>query len=102
LTTDNRGDESEAKTEWQREHPADDVSYGDHKDGRSHVNTDKARRAMIRKMRERLKVKQSELAALAGIPQKLLARFERGKHVSLITEDRVTGAITRDGREKES
>jgi hypothetical protein len=61
-----------------------------------------ARRAMIRKMRERLKVKRSELAALAGIPHQLLARFVRGKHVSLITEDRVTRAITRDGREKES
>jgi predicted transcriptional regulator len=66
------------------------------------VNADKERRAMIRKMRKRLKLKQSELASLAGIPLQLPARLERGKHVSLVTEDRVTGAIIRDGREKES
>ena len=64
------------------------------------MNTDKKRRAMIRKMRKRLKLKQSELAALAGIPHQLLARFERGKHVSLITEDRVTGAIIRMAAKK--
>ena len=64
------------------------------------MNTDKKRRAMIRKMRKRLKLKQSELAVLAGIPQQLLARFERGKHVKLITEDRVTGAIIRMAAKK--
>ena len=64
------------------------------------MNTDKKRRAMIRKMRKRLKLKQSELAALAGISHQLLARFERGKHVSLITEDRVTGAIIRMAAKK--
>jgi transcriptional regulator with XRE-family HTH domain len=45
--------------------------------------------------KELLHLKQSELAALAGIPQKTLARFERGKHVSLTTQDRVTGTIVR-------
>jgi transcriptional regulator with XRE-family HTH domain len=60
------------------------------------VNTDKKRRAMMLRMRKQLlHLKQSELAALAGIPQQTLARFERGKHVSLTTQDRVTGAIVR-------
>jgi transcriptional regulator with XRE-family HTH domain len=56
---------------------------------------DKKRRAMVRLIRKKLKLTQSELAALAGISQQTLARFERGKHVSLSVEDRVTGAIIR-------
>jgi transcriptional regulator with XRE-family HTH domain len=64
-------------------------------EGRSNVKHDKKRRAMMRKMRKKLNLKQSELAALAGISQRTLARVERGKHVSLVTEDRVSGAILR-------
>jgi transcriptional regulator with XRE-family HTH domain len=56
------------------------------------VKTDKERAAM-RKMRKALHLTQNELAALAGIPSQLLARFERGKHVSLTNEDRISGAI---------
>jgi len=57
--------------------------------------TDKKRRTMMRKMRKVLNLKQSELAALAGVSQRVLARFERGKHVSLITEGRISEAIFR-------
>jgi transcriptional regulator with XRE-family HTH domain len=56
--------------------------------------TDEKRR-MVRAIRKKLKLKQTELAALAGISQQIAARFERGKHVSLTTEDRITGAIIR-------
>jgi transcriptional regulator with XRE-family HTH domain len=69
-------------------------------DRRSNVNTDKKRRAMMRAVRKKLKLKQSELAVLAGVSVETVARFERGKHVSLTTQDRVNGAIIRMAAKK--
>src|SRR6267143_4584767 len=51
-----------------REPLADDVSYDDHKVGRSHVNSDdKKRRTQFRSFRKLLRLKQTELDALAGV-----------------------------------
>jgi transcriptional regulator with XRE-family HTH domain len=46
-------------------------------------------------MRKKLKLKQSELAALAGIHQHVLARYERCKRVSHDTDARIAEAIFR-------
>jgi len=48
---------------------------------------------MMREIRKKLNLKQSELAALAGVSQQTFARFERHKHVSLINEDRISTAL---------
>ena len=56
-------------------------------------NTEKKRRAMMREIRKKLNLTQSELATLAGVSQQTLARFERHKHVSTITEDRISRAL---------
>jgi len=56
-------------------------------------NTEKKRRAMMREIRKKLNLRQSELATLAGVSQQTLARFERHKHVSTITEDRISRAL---------
>jgi transcriptional regulator with XRE-family HTH domain len=59
------------------------------------VETDKKHRAGLRRARKVLRLKQEELAVLAGVSQETVARFERGKHVSRIAGDRVTEAIFR-------
>jgi len=64
------------------------------------VKTDKNRRAQLRKFRKVLRLKQVEVAVLAGVTPEMVARFERGKHVSRIVEERVTKAIFRTIAEK--
>ena len=59
------------------------------------MKTDKNRRAGLRRFRKVLRLKQEELATLAGVTPEMVARFERGKHVSRIVEERVTKAIFR-------
>ncbi len=59
------------------------------------MKTDKNRRAGLRRVRKVLRLKQVELAVLAGVTPEMVARFERGKHVSRIVEERVTKAIFR-------
>jgi len=59
------------------------------------VKTDKNRRAGLRRFRKVLRLKQEELATLAGVTREMVACFERGKHVSRIVEERVTKAIFR-------
>ena len=59
------------------------------------MKTDKNRRAGLRRFRKVLRLKQEELATLAGVSREMVARFERGKHVSRIVEERVTKAIFR-------
>jgi transcriptional regulator with XRE-family HTH domain len=59
------------------------------------VKTDKKHRAQMRTLRKMLRVKQDELAALAGLTSKTIARYERGKHVSLTIEARVGEALIR-------
>ena len=59
------------------------------------MNPDKDRRAQLRRFRKVLRLKQVELAVLAGVTPEMVARFERGKHVSRIVEERVTKAIFR-------
>ena len=61
----------------------------------SHVNTDKKRRAQFRNFRKVLRLKQVELAALAGVSPETIARFERCKHVSLDSDYRIAEAIFR-------
>ncbi len=63
--------------------------------GRTHVKTDKNRRAGLRRFRKVLRLKQEELATLAGVSREMVARFERGKHVSRIVDERVTKALFR-------
>lgn len=58
-------------------------------------NTDKKRRAMMRRIRKKLNLSQTELAAFAGVSDRFVARMERGKSVSFITQDRITGALVR-------
>ena len=58
------------------------------------MKTDEERAAM-RKIRKVLHLTQSELAALAGVPLQSVIRLERGKHVSLTVEDRVSEALIR-------
>jgi transcriptional regulator with XRE-family HTH domain len=59
------------------------------------VKIDKNRRAGLRRFRKILRLKQEELAVLAGVSPEMVARFERCKHVSRIVEERVTEAIFR-------
>jgi len=59
------------------------------------VNPDKNRRAQLRRFRKVLRLKQEVLATLAGVTPEMVSRFERGKHVSRIVEERVTKAIFR-------
>ncbi len=54
---------------------------------------DKKRRAGLRRFRKILRLKQEELAVLAGVSPETVARFERCKHVPRIVEERVTKAI---------
>ncbi len=49
----------------------------------------------MRKIRKKLNLTQSELATLAGVSHRFVARFERHKKVSFITEDRISGALVR-------
>jgi transcriptional regulator with XRE-family HTH domain len=56
---------------------------------------DKKRSAGLRRFRKMLRLKQEELAVLAGVSPEMVARFERGRHVSRIVEERVTEAIFR-------
>jgi transcriptional regulator with XRE-family HTH domain len=58
-------------------------------------NTDKKRRAMMRTIRKKLNLTQTELAALAGVSDRFVAQMERGKSVSFVTQDRITGALVR-------
>jgi len=59
------------------------------------VKTYKAHRVSMRKMRKRLNLTQSELATLAGVSDRFVVRMERGKSMSFITQDRITGALVR-------
>jgi transcriptional regulator with XRE-family HTH domain len=59
------------------------------------MEIDKQRRAQLRTFRKALRLKQEELAVLAGVSPEMVARFERCKHVSRIVEERVTEAIFR-------
>jgi len=59
------------------------------------MKIDKHRRAGLRRFRKILRLKQEELAVLAGVSPEMVARFERCKHVSRIVEERVTEAIFR-------
>ena len=59
------------------------------------MKTDKNRRAGLRRFRKVLRLKQEELATLAGVSREMVARFERGKHVSRIVDERVTKALFR-------
>jgi len=59
------------------------------------MKIDKEHRAGLRSARKVLRLKQEELAVLAGVSPETVARFERGKHVSRIVEERVTKAIFR-------
>jgi transcriptional regulator with XRE-family HTH domain len=46
------------------------------------MKIDKENRAGLRKARKAVRLKQEELAALAGVSPETVARFERCKHVS--------------------
>ena len=59
------------------------------------MKIDKNRRAGLRRFRKILRLKQEELAVLAGVSPEMVARFERCKHVSRIVEERVTETIFR-------
>jgi len=59
------------------------------------MEIDKQRRAQLRTFRKALRLKQEELAVLAGVSPEMVARFERCKHVSRIVEEHVTEAIFR-------
>ena len=59
------------------------------------MKIDKHRRAGLRRFRKILRLKQEELAVLAGVSPEMVARFERCKHVSRIVEERVTETIFR-------
>lgn len=59
------------------------------------MKTDKKRRAGMRYSRKKLKIKQSELATLAGVSLETIVRYERCKHVSRETDSRIGGAILR-------
>jgi transcriptional regulator with XRE-family HTH domain len=59
------------------------------------VKADKNHRAQMRRLRKMLQVKQDELATLAGLSSKTVARYERGKHVSLTTEALIGDALIR-------
>ena len=54
---------------------------------------DKQRRSQLRKFRKMLRLKQEELAALAGVSPRVVARYERGKQVSSYTDARIAGAV---------
>jgi len=62
-------------------------------DGRSHVKTEKNRRAGLRRFRKVLGLKQEELAALACVSPETVAQYERGKPVSEDTDARICGAV---------
>jgi len=49
----------------------------------------------MRRIRKKLNLTQTKLAALAGVSDRFVARMERGKSVSFITQDRITGALVR-------
>jgi len=57
------------------------------------VNPDKNRRAQLRRFRKVLRLKQEELAVLAGVSTDTVARYERGEEVSLGTDERISRAI---------
>jgi len=57
------------------------------------VKPDKNRRAQLRKFRKTLRLKQKELAVLAGVSAETVARYERGKRVSHDTDERIFGAV---------
>ncbi len=59
------------------------------------MHPDKNRRAQLRRFRKVLRLKQVELAVLAGVSPDTVSRFERCKHVSRIVEERVTKALFR-------
>jgi transcriptional regulator with XRE-family HTH domain len=59
------------------------------------VKADKKRRAGMRNLRKKLKLKQSQLAALAGVSQVMVARYERGKRVSINTDTSIGEALFR-------
>ncbi len=59
------------------------------------MKADKKRRAGMRISRKKLRLKQSELAALAGVSLETIIRYERCKHVSPETDSRIGGAILR-------
>jgi transcriptional regulator with XRE-family HTH domain len=57
------------------------------------VKTDKNRRAQLRKFRKMLRLKQADLAALAGVSAETVARYERGKRVSQDIDERICGTV---------
>ncbi len=57
------------------------------------MKIDKEHRAGLRSARKVLRLKQEELAVLAEVSPETVSRFERGKHVSRIVEERVTNVI---------
>jgi transcriptional regulator with XRE-family HTH domain len=59
------------------------------------MKTEKKRRAQMRTSRKMLRLKQSELAALAGVSLETIVRYERCKHVSPETDARIGEAIFR-------
>jgi transcriptional regulator with XRE-family HTH domain len=59
------------------------------------MKTDKKRRAQLRTFRKMLRLRQSELAALAGVSPETIARYERYKRMSHDTDARIAGAIFR-------
>ncbi len=54
------------------------------------MKTDKNRRAGLRRVRKVLRLKQVELAVLAGVSPETVARYERGKRMSQGTDTRIS------------
>ena len=59
------------------------------------MKIDKKRRSQLRYYRKVLRLKQDELAALAGVSPQKVARYERCKRVSHDTDARIAEAIFR-------
>ena len=60
------------------------------------METDKKRRAQLRTFRIMLRLKQSELAALAGVSPETVARYERCKRMSHFIDERIYRAVFRE------
>jgi transcriptional regulator with XRE-family HTH domain len=59
------------------------------------MKVDKKRRAQLRTLRKRLRLKQVELAVLAGVSPETVARYERCKPMSHETDTRIYRAVFR-------
>ena len=59
------------------------------------MKIDKQRRAQLRKFRKRLRLKQKDLAVLAGVSPETIDRYERCKPMSHETDSRIAEALFR-------